>query len=175
MEEMTDRDADELSALFAKDETPAGRKCKKCGGAASPEPKIHFCGYCGTALDPPPPKNVLIVDDSSLSRKTIAAVLLQLGCKVLEAADAPQGLELARAEQLHLIILDVVMPGMSGLDFLKRLRQHPPSAKTPVIMLTSKADLSTVSQALSQGAADYLLKHSAPDEIKQRLQKHLGL
>lgn len=123
----------------------------------------------------PEPKRVLIVDDSSLSRKTIAAILEQLGCEVLEAGDGPQALKLARTEQLALIVLDVLMPGMSGLDFLKHLHGEQPSIKTPVIMLTSKADLSTVSQALGQGAADYLLKHSPPDEIKKRLQKHLEL
>ncbi len=166
-------DAD-LTALFRDPEPPSGRTCTKCGAGAGAEVKIRFCSYCGAPLAPPPAKRVLIVDDSSLSRKTIAAILQQLGCEVLEAADGPNALETARAQKLQLIVLDVVMPGMSGLEFLKSLREHPPSAKTPVIMLTSKADLNTVSQALREGASDYLLKHSAPDEIMQRLRKHLG-
>ena len=167
-------DAD-LTALFGDTAAPdTGRSCRKCGAAAGVEAKIRFCSYCGAPLDPLPVKRVLIVDDSSLSRKTIGAILQQLGCEVLEAADGPHALEMARVQPLVLIVLDVVMPGMSGLEFLKVLREYPATARTPVIMLTSKADLSTVHQALSTGASDYLLKHSAPEDIRQRLQKHLG-
>jgi len=167
-------DAD-LSALFREETVPAtGRRCRKCGAAAGTDPRIRFCAYCGGALEAPPAKKVLIVDDSSLSRKTIAAVLQQLGCEVLEASDGAAALQIARTQTLALVVLDVVMPGMSGLDFLAALKEPSGSPKPPVVMLTSKADLSTVHQALSSGAGDYLLKHSAPEEIRQRLKKHLA-
>lgn len=164
----------DLDVLFREEAAPAsGRRCSHCGALAGTDSRIRFCAYCGRAL-PAGAKKVLIVDDSSLSRKTIAAVLQQLGCEVLEAADGSNALAIAKDQQLALIVLDVVMPGMSGLEFLKALKEHTGTAGPAVIMLTSKADLSTVHQALSNGASDYLLKHSSPEDIRQRLKKHLA-
>lgn len=106
----------------------------------------------------------------------MAAILKKLGCRVVEAEDGSQALELARAEPPpDLIVMDVMMPVMSGLEALKILRADTRFAATPVIMLTAKADASTVSQALEHHASDYLLKDSPPDEIGRRLQKYLPL
>lgn len=148
-------EAGDLGALFTQDQKPVS-----AGQAAASAAKC-----------------VLVVDDSYLSRKAIAAVLQELDCRVVEATNGQQGLEMARTLSPYLIILDIVMPGISGLAFLKTLHQDHEVLQTPkpkVAMLTSKADLATVSVALRTGANDYLLKHSSPEEIRKRLQRLLA-
>lgn len=172
----------ELKDLFDPDDgseasASAARKCPQCGVAAPPDLAIRFCGRCGAALEgevlAAKQKYVLLVDDSSLSRRKMAAILKRLGCRVVEAEDGSQAIELARAEPPDLIVMDVMMPVMSGLEALKILRTDARFGATPVIMLTSKADATTVSQALEHHASDYLLKDSSPEEISRRLQKYL--
>lgn len=176
----------ELKDLFAPDDRPGEtrasgpetRKCPQCGFAAPPDLVVRFCGRCGAVLEGEESatrqKYILLVDDSALSRRKLAAILKRLDCRVVEAEDDSQALELARAEPLDLIVMDVVMPVMSGLEALKILRADARFATTPVIMLTSKADATTVSQALEHHASDYLLKDSPPEEISRRLQKYLA-
>jgi CheY-like chemotaxis protein len=96
-----------------------------------------------------------------------------MGCRVVEAEDGAQALDLARAEPPDLIVMDVMMPVMSGLEALQILRADSRFAATPVVMLTAKADAATVSRAVEHHASDYLLKDSPPLEIKRRLQKYL--
>lgn len=182
LEEAQSRLAEVIAELApsgeVKDSGSVTRKCPQCGFAAPPDLVIRFCGRCGAALEgeesPTKQKYVLLVDDSALSRRKMAAILKRLGCRVVEAKDGSQALELARAEPPDLIVMDVMMPVMSGLEALQILRADARFAATPIIMLTSKADATTVSQALEHHASDYLLKDSPPEEIGRRLQKYLS-
>lgn len=103
-------------------------------------------------------KQVLIVDDSQTVRHELAAALSAAGYGTLEAADGEVGLELARAHPISLIILDVNMPRMNGLQMLEHLRLDWATANVPVVILTTEAEEPMVERARKAGAKGWLIK-----------------
>ena len=105
---------------------------------------------------------VLIVDDDPMIRNLVQAILESAGFEVLAAEDGQHGLDLIEAEQRPLdfsfIVLDVVMPGMNGLDVLTRLRLHPETQAVPVIMLTGEDKAENILAGYSVGADYYITK-----------------
>jgi CheY-like chemotaxis protein len=93
---------------------------------------------------------ILVVDDSSLARRTMRQILEQLGHSVEEAADGPQALERYVLNQHDVIVLDLVMHGMYGLDVLAKFRELNP--KLPVIVATADIQKSTRDDARAAGA-----------------------
>ena len=120
-----------------------------------------------------PKKRVLLIDDSQLALKKLQAILFQLNCEVNEAENGKSGLLLAERIQPDLIVLDVQMPEMDGIDTLKALRQNPKFKDTPVVMMTVQSDARTVAQALTGQIQDYILKDSDPKIIRERLSKYI--
>lgn len=112
---------------------------------------------------------VLLVDDHNLVRAGIRALLMTIaGVEVVaEAADGAQALELARTHQPDVVLMDISMKGMNGLEATQRLRKENPAMR--VIMLSMYATDDYVSQALRAGANGYLLKDSATRELAQAL------
>ncbi len=117
-------------------------------------------------------KNVLIVDDSHFIRETIGTLVQQMGHRVLKAGDGFRGMVLARTQSPDLIILDVKMPKMGGLEVLKELRTDPRFKSTPIVMLTSQSDIDIVAQAAAGQISAYILKDD-PNEIMKRLREYL--
>jgi DNA-binding NarL/FixJ family response regulator len=113
---------------------------------------------------------VLLVDDHNLVRAGIRALLVTIpGVEVVaEAGDGAQALELARTHQPDIVLMDISMKGMNGLEATQRLRKENPAAR--VIMLSMYATEDYVSQALRAGAIGYLLKDSATKELAQALE-----
>lgn len=103
-------------------------------------------------------KSVLIVDDLAVFREPIAASLRLAGYEALCAADGEQALNITRALHPHVIVLDMQMPKMHAIAFLKLLRADPAIAKTPVIVLTVHSDKKYILAAGSLGVRDYILK-----------------
>ena len=99
---------------------------------------------------------ILIVDDEMSVRSVLVQVLERYGYAVTEAADGEQALERLKEKQFALVITDIKMPVMSGLEVLKKTRQSYPD--TQVIIITSHASLDTAVEALRFGAYDYLFK-----------------
>ncbi len=99
---------------------------------------------------------VLLVDDSSLARRTVRSILEELGCEVEEATDGAQALERYFLNRHHLVILDMVMTGMYGLEVLTKLRELNPEVR--VIVATADIQTSTVEQARAAGAAAFVNK-----------------
>jgi two-component system cell cycle response regulator DivK len=81
--------------------------------------------------------SILIVDDDALNLKLFASILARRGYRVLLAMDAERGLELARQEQPDLIVMDIQLPGMSGLDAARQLKAEAETAAIPVIIATA--------------------------------------
>lgn len=101
----------------------------------------------------------LIVDDSKLIRKFMKNFLIRrLSCEVITAGDALSGLEKLNDEIPDIIFLDLNMPGMSGIDFLKKIREDDYFSETPIIMLTSISDAATVKEIMEYGVLDYIIK-----------------
>jgi len=118
------------------------------------------------------PVNVLIVDDSSVMRKIVGRSLRQAGLElvqVLEASNGSEALSLARENPLDLILSDINMPLMDGLEFVRQLRGIESAQQTPVVMITTEAGEAHVVQALSLGASGYIRKPFTPEQIKERV------
>jgi two-component system chemotaxis response regulator CheY len=103
-------------------------------------------------------KHVLVVDDSQTIRHELSQVLSAAGYAVVEASDGVAGLERVAETQFAMIILDVNMPRMGGLEMLEQLSLDPKSAKIPVLMLTTEAQRPIIERARRAGAKGWLVK-----------------
>ena len=104
-------------------------------------------------------KKVLIVDDSQSLRQQVAQTLEEAGFHVVQAQDGVQGLaRLAEHEDASLILLDVNMPAMGGMEMLDRLAQATGQPRVPVLMLTTEAERSLIARAKAAGAKGWLIK-----------------
>ena len=115
---------------------------------------------------------ILIVDDSSVMRKIVGRALRQAGLEmeqVLEASNGSEALTVAREHPLDLILSDINMPMMDGLEFVRQLRTIEAAQDIPVVMITTEAGEAHVVQALSSGASGYIRKPFTPDQIKERV------
>ncbi len=123
------------------------------------------------------PARVLIVDDSSVMRKIVGRSLRQAGLEVqevLEASNGSEALTVARENSLDLILSDINMPLMDGLEFVRQLRCIETAQHIPVVMITTEAGEARVVQALSSGASGYIRKPFTPEQIKERVIPLLG-
>lgn len=109
---------------------------------------------------------ILVVDDEAAILKSVRAYLEQEGYTVLTAVDGPSALKEARTARPDLIVLDVMLPGMDGLEVLRRLRQE---SDVYVLMLTAKAEETDKVVGLMVGADDYLTKPFSPRELVARV------
>jgi two-component system, chemotaxis family, chemotaxis protein CheY len=114
----------------------------------------------------------LIVDDSSVMRKIVERALRQAGVElgtVLEASSGSEGLDVLRREKVQLILSDINMPLMDGLEFLRTLRAEKLADDVPVVMVTTESSEEHVRQAIAAGAQGYLRKPFTADQVKERV------
>ena len=150
--------------------------CVRCDASFQSDEPIRFCNKCGASVklvEGEALKQVLLIDDSKLTRNKMSAILKSLGFKVTEAESGPEGLKTAESLKPDLIILDIEMPQMTGIEVLKILSTQEQQDEIPVVMLTGHADVELVKQALSMGAKDYVLKDKSVLEIANRLKKYV--
>jgi two-component system chemotaxis response regulator CheY len=118
------------------------------------------------------PLDVLIVDDSAAIRKILHRVLVQaeipLG-KVHEASDGLEALEKLKIEKVGLILSDINMPNMDGIELLERLKADDVFKTVPIVMVTTEGSQAKVMQALQLGAAGYVRKPFTAEQIKEKL------
>ena len=115
---------------------------------------------------------VLIVDDSSVMRKIVERALRQAGLEplvVLEAGSGVEGLEALRAGTVQLILSDINMPSMDGLEFLRQLRAQNLADGVPVVMITTESSEEHVRQAIQAGAQGYIRKPFTAEQVKERV------
>jgi len=114
----------------------------------------------------------LIVDDSSVMRKIVERALRQAGLDsmvVHEAGSGTEGLDLLRAKQVDLILSDINMPSMDGLEFLRQLRAQNLAPGVPVVMITTESSEEHVKQAILAGAQGYIRKPFTAEQVKERV------
>ena len=114
----------------------------------------------------------LIVDDSSVMRKIVERSLRQAGIELSEVMEAGSGIEALAALQNKkpdLILSDVNMPAMNGLEFVKKLQEVAGMKDVPVVMITTEASESHVVEALSYGARGYIRKPFTPEQVKEHV------
>lgn len=122
-------------------------------------------------------KKVLIVEDDQLLRSLCSKKLLTEGFTVDTAIDSQEGLEKVKQNKPDLILLDLVLPGMSGFEVLKIIKSDPDKkiAEIPVIILSNLGQESDIEKGKNLGASDYLIKATTTtDEIVEKIQKILG-
>jgi two-component system chemotaxis response regulator CheY len=117
---------------------------------------------------------VLIVDDHELDRRLSSLDLEGAGYVVSEAGDVDEALKRIERQTFDVIILDIKMPGVDGLTFLRNMRLLTKLEKTPVIMLTASDDIDDELQAMSGGAVSYLVKPSHRDTLLQEVQNAMA-
>ena len=114
----------------------------------------------------------LIVDDSSVMRKIVERALRQAGVELEELQEAGNGAEaltLLGHAGVDLILCDINMPIMDGLEFVKRLKEVESAKNVPVVMITTEGSESHVVQALSAGAKGYIRKPFTPDQVREHV------
>ncbi len=119
----------------------------------------------------------LIVDDSSVMRKIVERSLRQAGIeleKVVEAGNGAEALAALANEPVDLILCDINMPVMDGLEFVKQLHTVENAKGTPVVMITTEGSENHVVQALSAGARGYIRKPFTPDQVKEHVLPVMG-
>ncbi len=109
--------------------------------------------------------HVLVVDDEGAIRYSVSKTLQRIGYQVDEAASGEEALEMITRHEYEVILTDIRMPGLSGVDLLKRIKDISPDAI--VILMTGYASLGTAVESLRLGAHDYLIKPSSSQDIRQ--------
>lgn len=116
-------------------------------------------------------KRILLVDDEILILKSLQADLEQAGYEIVVAANGEDALAQLAGKACNLVVTDLMMDGMSGVELLEKIREH--DSELPVIIITGYGELETAIAALRLGAADYLLKPFHTEELLLRIQNCL--
>lgn len=145
--------------------SPSGRIASRVIPRASPRPTMG-----GDAEG-----TILIVDDEPVVRHVLVNQLSQLGYRLLEAGSGPEALRLLEAQGPQLVLLDIMMPRMSGFEVCRQIRQTCSLEELPVIYLTAKSQVEDLVQGFSTGANDFLTKPIIKEELLARVKTHLEL
>lgn len=118
--------------------------------------------------------NILAVDDSSSMRKMVAFTLRLAGHDVDEAGDGKHALEIASQKQFDLVLTDLNMPVMDGLNLTRELRTIPEYRSTPIVVLTTEAGLDKKQAGREAGATGWLVKPFSSEQLLSLVEKVLG-
>jgi len=116
-------------------------------------------------------KTVLYVEDNEYNLKIVRQLLARTAYKLIEAKDGESGVETALRELPDLILMDIQLPKLSGLDATRRLRADPKTAAIPIIVITSFALSGDDQKAKDAGASAYLAKPYSPRELLEMIRK----
>ena len=119
-------------------------------------------------------KKILIVDDSVSIRKSVSFVLSNEGFEVIEAEDGLDGLKKAESQQCSLVITDINMPNMNGIDLIKSLRQSVAYKFTPIIALTTESQDDKMQEGKAAGATGWIVKPFTSEKLVAIVNKILG-
>ena len=118
-------------------------------------------------------QKILVVDDEPDLRRLVEIRLKTNQYEVISARDGKMGLEMAGREHPDLIILDIMMPGMDGIEALRTLKRTSGTSSIPVIMLSQKRETHSIIDAQNLGASDYILKPFLSEDLMKSIEKHI--
>ena len=119
-------------------------------------------------------KKILVVEDDKFLRDLIVQKLEDEGFDVSEAVNGEEGVKMAAEELPHIILLDLILPGMDGFAVMEEIRKSPKTKNIPIIILSNLGQKEDVERGLSLGATDFLIKaHFTPGEIIEKVKKTL--
>ena len=152
------------------------KRCPECGS----EVGVKFCGNCGGTLlrmvrrsSRAKRYKVLVAEDSDATRTAIGNLLKRMGYDVSIALNGEEAVEMARAERPDLILMDIMMPVMDGIEALRRIRGDVRLRTTPIVMLTSVTDVKAVTEAIESGANDYIAKPFSVTLLTERVERYV--
>lgn len=116
-------------------------------------------------------KTILIVDDSASLRQVVKIALVNAGYEVVEACDGKDALSKLNGQRYHLIVSDVNMPNMDGIQLLKEIKQHATYKFTPVLMLTTEAGENKKQEGQAAGAKAWIVKPFQPAQLLMAVSK----
>ncbi len=121
-------------------------------------------------------QRILVIDDNEDIRNLISMVLEKEGYLINTAVDASDGIEKLEANKIDLVLLDVMMPGISGLDLLTRIRDHKKQEinGVPICMITAKSSVEDIDAALDLGATSYIVKPFRPLALVEKVKTLLS-
>ncbi|WP_187972687.1 response regulator [Aquibium microcysteis] len=119
-------------------------------------------------------KTILTIDDSSSVRQMVSLTLASAGYAVVEAVDGSDGYDKATSAPVDAILTDLNMPGMNGLEFVRKYRTHPASRGIPIVFLTTESDESFKQQAKAAGATGWIVKPFRQDQLLAVVKKVAG-
>ena len=121
-----------------------------------------------------PKKTILIVEDDKFLRELINRKLSGEGFDALEAVDGEEGIKKIKEGKPDLVLLDLILPGIDGFEFLAKAREDPETSSIPIIILSNLGQREEVDKGLKLGAVDYLIKaHFTPGEIIEKIKNVL--
>lgn len=116
---------------------------------------------------------ILVIEDEELMRKTLEFRLKKDGYEVQLAKDGREGIEMSRSGEFDLIISDIMMPFVSGLEIVSRIKANPQTKETPIIMLSAVGLENVILEAFELGADDFITKPFNLSELSIRVRKHI--
>jgi len=119
-------------------------------------------------------KTILTVDDSASVRQMVKLTLSAAGYGIVEAVEGRDGLAKAKANTINMVVTDLNMPGMNGLEFIRELRQLPPYRGIPIVFLTTESDDGIKQQAKAAGATGWITKPFKQEQLLAVAKKLLG-
>lgn len=123
----------------------------------------------------PPGPTILVAEDNADQRSLYVAVLTGVGYRVLEASDGAEAVEVARQSQPGLVLMDVTMPGTSGWNAVRTLKQDPQTHMIPIIVVTGLASPWDRDASIASGCDEYLAKPVQPLRLLEEVRKFLPL
>jgi two-component system cell cycle response regulator len=145
---------------------------------SKPFQKGEVLAVANKILNPPVLKNgikALVADDNVVARKIASLCLSREGIEVHEAEDGKQAYDIIRAsgDTMDIVITDLVMPNMDGMELCTKIRQDLGKQDIPIIVLTAMSDLSEILEVFKVGASDYLVKPFSKEELLARINVHI--
>lgn len=119
-------------------------------------------------------KTILTVDDATTIRKMVSFTLKGVGHEVIEAPDGAIAFNLLQSRTVDLVITDVHMPNMDGIDLTRRLRALPSFGKKPILLLTTESDPAKKAEGRAAGATGWIVKPFKPEQLMAVVKKVLG-
>lgn len=120
-------------------------------------------------------KKILFIEDEFTLQKTMGEFLEKEGYKVIHALDGEIGLKLAEKEKPDLILLDLILPKLSGFEVLRKLKDKEDTKDIPIIVLTNLGEIDDIEKALALGATTYLVKADQDlDDVLRKIKQTLG-
>lgn len=121
------------------------------------------------------PATVLVVDDNQQNLELLQAYLDDMDCKTIAAADGIEALDIIKQSPPDLILLDVMMPKMSGFEVCRRIKNNPKTADIPIIMVTALTELGDIERGVDSGTDDFISKPVNKWELTTRVKTMLKL